>query len=392
MKDTLMGYGMTPVVSSAPAFDRSPGRAGEPATRRASRGMNAFRVFLMACVLPALATAASAQTQKLPPGLAGLPDEIKTLKWQAIDMGAVKPLEHCRALLLMNHTLDELSANSAAEADLMSAYIEKNNLGTSFASTPPPPAPATLTFPDAERVAVALLRGPMSTSYYATELGDLAPGTLKSYEQMYARTCARRWSEFDESRHLVRCMSSFLGNSNKLQDYDAWATAESARREQAARQHAAAAAAAPAAKPSQDAGQQKMEAQLHQQQLELTQMKAALAAANAQQAAAPAQQTSGNPAPADNGTGAVEGANDGYGYGAYGGYGGYGYAGGAYAGAAAGAVAANDANKTEARRTAAAGQYHAANTSWNREAGYNSYAHAQTEGRMSSFHGAGGRR
>lgn len=347
-----------------------------------------YRHFLLGCVLlPTFVTAALAQTRKLPPDLAGIPDEVKSLKWQTIDIATVQPLERCRALLLLNHTLDELSANATAEADLMSAYLEKNNLGSKFASTPPPPPAKTLTYPDAEKVAVAMLRGPMSSSYYATELGDVSPDVLPSYTQMYGRTCARRWSEFDESRHQVRCMSSFLGNSNKLQDYDAWATAEASRREAQARQGAAAPAAA---KAGQD------EAQPQQQQSELMQMKGGLAAADAQLqgTAAAAQQPSDNPPPADAVTAGYADSPSAYGY-AYGGYGGYGYAYGAYGvrpGVAGAVVGANVANNNEAVRRTAAVQYHGANYAWNREPNYNSYARAQTEYRMSSFHGAVRRR
>src|SRR5205085_2450572 len=148
------------------------------------------------------------------------------------------------ALLLLNHTLDQLSANAAAEADLMSAYIQKKDLGAQFAKNPPPPEPKSLTFADTEKVAVAMLRGPMADSYYATELKGVEPAGLDAYQQMYTRMCQRRWSEFEESRHLVRCMSSFLGNGGNLQDYDAWATAESARREAESQQRAAGAPAA----------------------------------------------------------------------------------------------------------------------------------------------------
>src|SRR4051794_13787869 len=124
-----------------------------------------IRPFQIAIVLLAFAAFSLAQTQKLPPDLAGLPDEIKNLKWQTIDTATVQPLERCRSLLLLNHSLDELSANAAAEADLMSEYIEKNNLGAQFASTPPPPAPRALSYTDAQKIAIAMLRGPMSTSY-----------------------------------------------------------------------------------------------------------------------------------------------------------------------------------------------------------------------------------
>jgi hypothetical protein len=367
------------------------------------------RVALIALMCQALTTAALAQVQALPPALAGLPEQVKSLKWQTIDMKKVTPLEQCRALLLMNHTLDELSANATAEADLMSAYIEAKNLGAAFASTPPPPAPKALTFADAEKVAVAMLRGPMSTSYYATELSDMGPAGLASYQQMYDHTCQRVWSEFEESRHLVRVMSSYLGNSQKLGDYDAWATAETARREAQSQQRAAAKGAAAAET-------QKMDAKLREQQLELMQMQGALAAAHAQeqQQSKQSQQSqqnqgstggqtetpAGQPAQAVNGGFLVDGAQgyDGYGawggYGAYGGYGGYGYGyGAAAAGAYAGATAAHDADRNDAARAVAnnadrGGQYHAANSSWNRGSSYGGEAHAHTQERMNSFHGA----
>lgn len=381
-----------------------------------------FRVPVITCLSLVVASAALAQPQKLPPDLAGLPDEIKSLQWKTIDMGSVPTLEHCRALLLMNHTLDELSANATSEADLMSTYIEKQNLGTQFANTPPPPAPAMLSYADAEKIAVALLRGPMSGSYYATELGDVSTSGLVSYEQMYERTCQRRWSEFDESRHLVRCMGAFLGNSEKLQDYEGWATAEAARREAEYQQRSAAnRAGAPApqqqiqqvqgalgAAEYQQQAQARQTAQAQQQAAEAQQQ-----AAEAQQQAAQAQQQAGQPYQQ---TGYVVPS----GYAGYGGYGAYGYgatgtagaaAAGAYAGAtaansnvspagaaAAGAAAANasgaSGHNVSPAGAAAAGQYHGANSSWNKDAGYNSAARSQTEQRMSSFHGApaGGRR
>jgi hypothetical protein len=400
---------------------RAPAVAGEPIARIEEGRLNMFRLLSVACVLMAFATPGPAQTetqtQKLPPALAGLPEEIRNLNWRSIDMTALQPVDRCRALLLMNNTLDELSANATAEADLMSGYLEKENLGAQFASTPPPPGAPPLGFTDAQKISVALLRGPMKDSHYARDLGDLSVGTLASYEQMYTRTCARQWSEFDESRHLVRCMSSFLGKARKLPDYDAWATAESARRELEAQQRAAAAATDQAAAKAQHAAGagQKLEAQVRRQQLELAQMNAALAAAHAQQQgqqqqqqqqkqqpqqSASAQQPAGDqtttpggqPAQAVNGGYVVDGSSDGYEYGGYGGYG-YAYdtygvstAGAAAAGAYAGARAANDAGRT--------GQYHGASSTWNREATYSSQARAQTDARMSSFHGArgGGRR
>jgi hypothetical protein len=361
------------------------------------------RIVVCLCVLLGSAVAALGQAQKLPADLANLPEQIRTLNWKAIDVNSASTLEHSRALLLLNHALDELSANVTAEADLMSLYIEKQNLGKDFASTPPPPAPPQLSYADAEKVAIALLRGPMSGSYYATELGDIGKDSLLSYEQMYQRTCQRRWGEFDESRHLLRCMTSFLGNSGKLQDYDGWATAEAVRREQEAQQRQA--------QQAKTSGKAQTQAQINQMNDQLQPVKGALSAAEyqeaatkqqagqAQQAAAQAQgqqagQTvtpAGQPAQAVNGGYVVDQPYYGYAY-PYGGYGAYGYtATGAYAaGAAAGASAANAANNQT--RTAVANGYHGAGSTWNREPAYNSSARAQTEARMSSFHGVVGRR
>jgi hypothetical protein len=322
-----------------------------------------------------LTAAAWAQTRTLPADLANLPEEIKTLKWQTIDPAALTPLEQSRALLLLDHALNELSANATSEADLMSTYIEKQNLGAQFASTPPPPAPKELSYDDAMKVSVALLRGPMNKSYYATELADASPGTLASYAQMYQRTCRRRWSEFDEARHQVRCMASFLGNNQKLQDYDGWATAESALRQ---KQFDAAKPGQPAQAPTQTAALQQQNQQLRQ----------ALGAAEYQQAqtqqAAPAQQQT---ADAQQQSAQAQQAAYVSGVPVYGGiYGGYGAYGAAAAGAYAGANAANNPNT--AAKTAAAGQYHAADSTWNKNSSYSSAARSQTEDRMSSFHGA----
>ena len=340
-----------------------------------------LRRFMIACVLSSsVVTGALAQTTKLPPDLAALPDEVKSLNWKSIDLSTLQPLEHCRAMLLMNHALDELSANVTAEADLLSAYLEKNNLGTQFANWPVPPAPSSLGYDDAVKVAVAMLRGPMSNSYYATELGDIDANAIKSYDQIYSRTCARRWGEFDESRHMVRCMTSFLGNANKLTNYDAWATAESLRREQEAQARAAANA------QQQAAAKQAAAALAEKQQLELAQVKAALtnAAYQQPQQSAPQQpqgpyQTvtpAGQPAEMVNGGYVVDTPGAYYPYGGYGGYGYY----GVYRPAGAAAVAGYRA-----------GQYHANNCTWNRDAAYCGAARAQTEGRMTAFHG-GGRR
>ena len=323
-----------------------------------------FRIAVIACMSLVLTAAGLAQTQALPADLAALPDQIKNLKWQTVDLSALPALDHCRALLLLNHALGELSANATSEADLMSTYIQTQNLGSQFANTPAPPPPARqLAFTDVEKIAVALLRGPMSKSYYATELGDASPAALASYGQMYERTCQRRWNEFDEAKGQVRAMASFLGNSQKLNDYQTWAAAEAARRQQQFQQKQA----ANQAQQQNAAAQQAAQAQRQQLQQQNQQLQQALGAAEsqqqyqAQQTAQAQQQAAQAQQQADQ---AQQSAPQGYvtgaaAYGAYGVYGGYGVP-----------------------------AYYGANTAWSRDAAYTSVARDQTEARMSSFHGA----
>jgi hypothetical protein len=179
-----------------------------------------------------LGFSAAAQPQSPPPDLAKLPEEIRSLPWQSIDLSSVAPQEQDRALLLMNHVLGELSALRTSEADLMSNYIQEQNLGTQFAKSPPRPAATQLQYSDGLKIAVALLRGPMANSSYASEFTGASAEGLAAYQQMYDATCRRRWSELEEARAQLRGMSAFLGKLGKLKDYQTWAKSESQKRQQ----------------------------------------------------------------------------------------------------------------------------------------------------------------
>jgi hypothetical protein len=186
----------------------------------------------------------------------------------------------------MNHVLDEIAPVRASEAELMSAYIEAQDLGTEFAKTPKPPAGKQLTYTDATKIAVAMLRGPMASSSYASQLGDTSTDGLAAYQQLYDTTCQRRWGEITESVEQARWMGSFLKGKGKMQDYQAWAKVESQNRQlqyQLEMQKNAAAA---------DAAQQAAQARAaaEQQEQEKQQLQEALATAQAQQQQANQQQ------------------------------------------------------------------------------------------------------
>jgi hypothetical protein len=244
---------------------------------------NSIIVAIVFCA-GALAAAQEPPAAALPPDVTTIRQSIQSLPWQAIDLTTVPPLEYDRALLLMNHVLDQIAPVRASEADLMSAYIEAQNLGAEFAGAPKPPPGKQLTYTDATKIAVAMLRGPMADSTYASQLGDASPDGLAAYQQMYDSTCQRRWGEISESVQQTRWMGSFLQSNGKIQDYQSWAKLESENRQlkyqlEMEKNAEAANAAGQAAQAQATAPQQQQE-NLQQENLQLQQ---ALAAAQAQQ-------------------------------------------------------------------------------------------------------------
>jgi flagellar biosynthesis GTPase FlhF len=227
----------------------------------------------------AIAAAQAPPPMTLPADVANIKQSIQSLPWREIDLTTVSPLEMDRALLLMNHVLNEIAPVRASEADLMSGYIEAQNLGAEFAKAPKPPAGKELTYTDATKIAVAMLRGPMANSTYASQFGGASTEELAAYRELYDATCQRRWSEITESREQSRWMGAFLQSQGKLQDYQAWAKVESENRElayqlQLEKNAAAADAAAQAAQAR---------AVAEQEEQEKLQLQQALAAAQAQQ-------------------------------------------------------------------------------------------------------------
>ncbi len=235
---------------------------------------------------PPVSTPAAAPSPTLAMDLSALPAELKNLPWQGVDLTAVSPIDRIRALMLMSDVLDELAAQSVSEADLMSAYIEASNQGAALAALRPVSDPAPLTMDDVQKIAVALLRGPMARSSYATQLGSLAPDELGAYEQMYLSSCRREWTEMTDNRLRVRRMADFLAANGKFADYQAWLPGEIKLRDeqQAARE---AQEAADAATDQARAQEQDLQRQSEERQQAILQMQQAMCAAQQSQSAAP---------------------------------------------------------------------------------------------------------
>jgi hypothetical protein len=289
--------------------------------------------------LAATLTGSAALAQPARVDIKTLPASIKALDWKGVDWAATGQLERTRALMLMDDTLDELGAQLTAEADLMSEFIEQAELGDQFAAMPPAADPPSLTMQEAQKVAVALLRGPMAQSAYATQIADATGNVLTAYEQMYTSTCNRKWSTAVEARDQVRTMTRFLDTSGKMADYAAWVPGEVKRRAEDAKAEAEAKRAALL--------QQKKEEQLKREEAMLERQKQQFekqqtAAVEMQQALSVAQQSQPSSSGSDP----------------------YYYAGGAYLGAAAYGTGA-----------------------WYRNDAYRGAATARTERRMSGWRG-----
>ncbi len=160
-----------------------------------------------------------------------LPDQIKSLKWRDTDFEGASLVERCRALDLLNDALDSIRNQFSADADLLSQYIDDNNLGPEFASTPPGPAREARTFADAQKIALALLRGPMSTSTYSAVLSGAPDDQLAAFLNMNQSGCQWKWAEMADRRDRVIAMTGFLKAKGKLEAYTAWVPGELDRRE-----------------------------------------------------------------------------------------------------------------------------------------------------------------
>lgn len=311
-----------------------------------------FTAFAAVVLAGSVATAQQAKVD-----LAALPQQIKSLDWKSVDWAAASPLEQARSLMLLDQTLEEIGAQMTAEADLMSQYIDQANLGTQFVNSGVVDPGQNLSLQDGEKIALALLRGPMATSSYATSISDAQGSVLTAYTQMYSSTCNRKWSGAMDARMQVRAMSAFLTKSGKMADFNAWVPGEVEKR---TKEHDAQMAAQRAAAAQQQ--QQAQEQRIQQQQQQLAQQRGQLQQQEQQQQAATMQMQQAMAAASQSGQQSGGGAapaaiTDGGVYPNWY-YGGLGYAG---------------------------------TGAWYRDAAYRGAACARTEARVGAWHG-GGRR
>ncbi len=203
---------------------------------------------VLACLLSFAVSHATAQRSEKQRKLGELRDALATLEWQKVDLASLTLVERCRTLLLLNHALDELGDATITEADLLGEFLEQQKLMDAYAAAPPESPPRIRTMEEAQQVAVALLKGPLARSRYATELSETDEPGLQAYEKLYGKTCADKWADFSESARSVRSMAAFLKSNGKIKAYMTWALAETDRRQQEYEQELAARRAAGAAK------------------------------------------------------------------------------------------------------------------------------------------------
>jgi hypothetical protein len=154
------------------------------------------------------------------------------LQWEEVDLEALSPLERARALVLLDRSLSEVGAVSMAEADMMSLFLDEKGLGEKFVSSESFKSAPARSYEDAQKIAVALLRGPMAESRFATMFEGSDEASLKSTLRLHESASQRKWGEFAEPVKHVRAMKAFLKSEGKRDDYLKWADEESGRRQQ----------------------------------------------------------------------------------------------------------------------------------------------------------------
>ncbi len=188
--------------------------------------------FLISILLGIGATEALAQQSMAKGNVAELRQSLRGLKWESVDYDALSALERCRALTLLDHALTEIGAVATAEADLMSQYLEQQDLGAEFASSQTAEAAPARTYEDGQKTAAALLQGPMAESRYATMYQGSDEADLKASLRLHESASRRKWSKSSEPVRNVRGMTAFLKSKDKYQSYLVWSKAESDRRQQ----------------------------------------------------------------------------------------------------------------------------------------------------------------
>jgi hypothetical protein len=301
-----------------------------------------MRRLVWALGLSALVWNGAAMAQKASVDLKTLPETIKKLDWKSVDWNATPALEQARALMLLDDVLNDIGSQMAAEADLMSQYVDEQDLGKQFAAMAPV-EDKHLTMEEAQRVAVAMLQGPMAKSSYASAMSDVPGDSLKAYLNLYGSACNREWASAVESRQQMKALARFLQSSGKMEAFKAWVPGEVERRKKEREQEMAQKRAAAEEQEKQQREERKQAAQERKEQEQKL--------AEEDQASGQMQQALSAAQAGDSGQPSDGSYPDWY-------YGGLGYAVGG----------------------------------WYRDEAYRGAAVARTENRMAGWSGAGGRR
>jgi len=208
---------------------------------------------------------------------------IKKLDWKSADFDALTPRQQCAALMAVNKGLSVIGAKADARLDLLTSYVDQNNLGPDFESARTDIAsPPQVSFADMEKLGAAYLLSPAGQAKLGTEFANTSDSTLSAYRNMYEKSAQREFAETVDSRLQVRDLALFLQSQGKLDEFRDWAIVERARRQAEFEQQQADAKAKAAA--DKTARQQEAAERQRQEQIAQQQMAAALAQQQQQQA------------------------------------------------------------------------------------------------------------
>lgn len=158
---------------------------------------------------------------------------VNRLNWRNANFDALDLKTRSVALVALNQLLDVAGAKADARADMLVAYLDRNNLGAGYAAEAAAEEAAgrALTFEDAKKIAAAFIQTPEGRNQFAGEFDNSPRQMQAEYLELYEKTCRRKFDDVAEARVHVRAMARYLEKQNKLDDFLAWSAGEAQRRQ-----------------------------------------------------------------------------------------------------------------------------------------------------------------
>lgn len=173
---------------------------------------------------------------------------VRKLKYDDIDMAKVDTKERVAAMMAMNRLLGTQSQKAERRLSYLNEYMQTNKLDADYiAYATPVPDVDLLTFDNAMKIAVAVVRTPDGAATFGEKVKSMEPGTLNNMAEWFDKECRARWYDVVFKRHQIAGLCRYLEGKGQFNDFVSWAlnkqAADEAQKQKdlAARQEKAAA-------------------------------------------------------------------------------------------------------------------------------------------------------